>query len=126
MIQWVTENTRFREDKPSRLDLLFTKGIDLEKDIYYECPFESNDHMILEIKMKGRDIEVKQDESYKKKRRNYGKVKYTEIQIAKRNLLERLKKVQFSPKKYRYLEWTEGSGDNSKECTSTEGKNTQI
>ena len=31
MIQWVTENTRFRgEDKPSRLDLLLTKGINLE------------------------------------------------------------------------------------------------
>ena len=39
--------------------------------------------------------------------------------IAKRSLLERYKKVQFSPKKYRYLEWTEGRGDNGKECTST-------
>ena len=27
------------------------------------------------------------------------------------------KKVQFSPKKYRYLEWTEGRGDNGNECT---------
>ena len=37
MIQWVAENTRFRgENKPSRLDLLFTKGINLEKDINYE------------------------------------------------------------------------------------------
>ena len=28
MIQWVTENTRFRrEHKPSRMDLLFTKRI---------------------------------------------------------------------------------------------------
>ena len=32
MIQWVTENTRFRgESKPSRLDLLFYKEINLEK-----------------------------------------------------------------------------------------------
>ena len=31
------------------------------------------------------------------------------------------------PKKilYRYLEWTEGRGDNDKECTSTEGKTGQ-
>ena len=36
------------------------------------------------------------------------------------------KKVQFSLKKYRYLEWTEGRGDNDKECTSTEGKAGQI
>ena len=42
--------------------------------------------------------------------------------IAKRNWLERYKKVQFFPKKYRYLEWTERRGDNGKECTSTEGK----
>ena len=28
MIQWVTENTKFRgENKPSKLDLLFIKGI---------------------------------------------------------------------------------------------------
>ena len=46
--------------------------------------------------------------------------------IAKRNLLELYKKVQFSRKKYRYLEWTEGRGDNGKECTSTEGKTEQI
>ena len=42
------------------------------------------------------------------------------------NLLERCKKVQFSPKKYRYLEWTEGRGDNGNKCTSTEGKTRQI
>ena len=46
--------------------------------------------------------------------------------IAKRNLLELYKKVQFSPKKYRYLEWTEGRGDNGKTCISTEGKMGQI
>ena len=28
--------------------------------------------------------------------------------------------------KYRYLEWTEGRGDNGKECTSTEGNTVQI
>ena len=35
-------------------------------------------------------------------------------------------KKQFSPKNYRYLEWTKGRGDNGKECTSTEGKTGQI
>ena len=76
MIQWVIENTRFREDKPSRLDLLFTKGIDLEKDIDYECPFGRSDHVVLEIEIKG-DMKDKQEESYKKKRRNYAKANYT-------------------------------------------------
>ena len=40
---------------------------------------------------------------------------------AETNLLERYRIILFSPKKYRYLEWTEIGGDNGKECTSTEG-----
>ena len=53
-IQWITDYTRYREeDKPSRLDLLFTKRINLEKDINYECPFGRNDHVVLEIDIKG-------------------------------------------------------------------------
>ena len=44
----------------------------------------------------------------------------TQENIAKRNLLQWYKKVQFSPKKYRYLEWTEGRGNNGKECTTEE------
>ena len=76
MIQWVTENTRFRgKNKPSWLNLLFTKGMNLEKDINYECPFGRSDHMVLKIEIKG-DIKDKQEESYKKKR-NYAKVNYT-------------------------------------------------
>ena len=46
--------------------------------------------------------------------------------IAKRNLLERYKKVKFPPKKYRYLEWTERRGDNGKESTTTEQQTGQI
>ena len=46
--------------------------------------------------------------------------------LVKAICLNNTKKVQFFPKKYRYLEWTEGRGDNGKECTSTEGKTGQI
>ena len=68
MIQWVTANTIFRgKDKPPRLDLLFTKGIILETDINYECPFGRSDHVILEIQIKA-DIKDKQGESYKKRK----------------------------------------------------------
>ena len=38
--------------------------------------------------------------------------------IEKKSLLEQYKKVQFSPKKYRYFDWTKGRGDNDKECAS--------
>ena len=49
------------------MDLLFTKEISLEEDIYYECPFRRSDHVFLEIEIKG-DIEDKQEE-YKKKKK---------------------------------------------------------
>ena len=57
--------------------------------------------------------------------RRKGEARNLRTQEIKRNLLERYKKVQFSPKKYRYLEWTERRGDNGKECTKTEGKTGQ-
>ena len=77
MIQWVNKNKRHRgEDKPSRWDLLFTKRINLEKDINYECPFGRTDHVVLEIKIK-EYMENKQEESYKKKGRKYAKANYT-------------------------------------------------
>ena len=43
-------------------------------------------------------------------------------QLQKGICLNNTKKVQFSPRKYRYLEWTGGRGYNGKKCTSTEGK----
>ena len=65
MIQWVIDYTGFREkDKTSRLDLLFTKEINLDKDINYECLFGMKDHVVLEIEIKG-NMEDKQKESYK-------------------------------------------------------------
>ena len=41
MIQWITDDTNYRrEDKPSRLEKkMLTKGINIEKNINYECPF---------------------------------------------------------------------------------------
>ena len=52
IIQWVTENTRFREDKLSRLELLFTKGINLEKDINYKFPFGRSDHVVWKLRLR--------------------------------------------------------------------------
>ena len=43
--------------------------------------------------------------------------------IAKRNSLNRHKKYTISQKKYRYLERTEGKGDNGKECIEGRGDN---
>ena len=100
MIQWVTENTRFRrEDKPSRLDLLFTKGIKLEKDINYKCPFGRSDHVVLEIEIKG-DIEDKQEESCKKKRKNYAKANDTAIKFFNETDWMKIKELNDVQEKY--------------------------
>ena len=40
MKQWVTENTRYRGENETRLELVLTKGIDLPKEINYDCHSE--------------------------------------------------------------------------------------
>ena len=79
MIQWVTDCTKYREDKSSRLDLLFTKGINLKKDINHECPFGRSDHVGLEIAINR--IEDKLEKSYIKKRRNYAKTNHCNEEV---------------------------------------------
>ena len=59
MIQWVTDNRRYIDDKTSRLDLLFCQRNISGKDKNYECPFGRSDHVVLEIEIK-LDIEDKQ------------------------------------------------------------------
>ena len=44
------------------------------------CPFGRSDHADLEIEIK-EDMEDKQEESYKKKRKNYAKANYTAIKF---------------------------------------------
>ena len=51
--------------------------------------------------------------------RGHKKILYEEI------CLKDAKKYSFSQRSI-YLEWTEGIGDNDKECTPTEGKTRQI
>ena len=58
MMQWITDYTRCKI-----------------KDINYECPFGSSNHMVLEIEIND-DIEDKQEDlEEKKKKRNYAKFK---------------------------------------------------
>ena len=70
MIQWITHHIRYKEDKSSILDQLFTKAINLELNKF------GSDHVILKIEIK-RYMEDKQEELFKKKRSNYAKSNYT-------------------------------------------------
>ena len=72
MKQWVQENTRYRGDnEPSRLDLVFSKGLELTKDIDYICPLGKSDHVVLEMEI---ETDTKRrNEEHKKIRRNFRK-----------------------------------------------------
>ena len=54
----------------------------------------------------------------------FGKADGLEIlsRKSKKELARMLQKIQFSPEKYRYLEWTEERGNKGKKCTSTARK----
>ena len=52
----------------------------MEKNIVSIASFKA-DHVVLEIEVKGGDIDVKQEESYKEKMGNHAKANYTEISI---------------------------------------------
>ena len=97
MVQWVNEDTRYRgEDRPSRLDLVFTKEVELAKDIVFDCPFGKSDHVILEIEMEG--VTEERDETHRKKRRNFAKANFPELRNFFEQInwkeIERLKSVQ--------------------------------
>lgn len=45
MMQWVRLPTRCRgDDTPARLDLVFTKGVELRDEVEHVCPLGKNDH----------------------------------------------------------------------------------
>lgn len=79
IMQWVIEDSRYRgEGEPSRLDLMFTKGIDLAKDIEYQCPIRKNNHVMLEMVTRG-DSEVERDKSHKKNRHSYAEATFNDF-----------------------------------------------
>ena len=76
MTQWVKETTRCRgEDDPARLDLVFTRGLYLRKDIEHECPLGKSDHNILEFEL---DLNIDSTQTNKddEGRLNYNKANY--------------------------------------------------
>ena len=91
----INDHTKYREeDKHHDRTYYLLRKI----DINHECPFGSSDHVVLEIDIK-RDIEDKQEESYKKKSRNYSLANYTTTKFF--NGTDRTKKKKKKKKKKR-------------------------
>lgn len=62
------------DDKPSKLDIIFTKNLGLDEGVSHGCPLEENDHELLEMKiLEGYEY---REEAYKERRRNYAEADY--------------------------------------------------
>ena len=73
MTQWIGENTRFKGDEEaSRLDLLFTKELDIIDEVKYQCPLGKSDHLLIEFELSS-SIIGNRSENYKSGRYNYRK-----------------------------------------------------
>lgn len=65
MIQWVKDAARYKRDyNPSRFYLIFTKRLDLKRDVSYISPFRKSDHVIMKMEVM-RETERDQGENYK-------------------------------------------------------------
>ena len=80
MTQWVKQETRCRgEEEPARLDLLFTKELDVAGDVVHEVPLGKSDHEVLRMEIDEKS-EENGTEDHKKERRNYYKARYRDMQ----------------------------------------------
>lgn len=81
LIQWVKETTRFRgDDQPSRLDLVFTKGIEILDKMVYKNPLGKSDHALIEFEIY--DIKKRGEEGT----RIEGKFDYGKADLGKMNI----------------------------------------
>ena len=76
MTQWVRLPTRCRgDDTPARLDLVFTKGVELRDEVEHVCPMGRSDHDVLKF-----NLDVEKDvgtiKEYKEDRLNYARADY--------------------------------------------------
>ena len=70
LTQWIDCETRFRgSDNPSRLDLVFTSDPECIETVSYECPLGKSDHVLIEISLSGKRVELQ--ENYKLERYRY-------------------------------------------------------
>ncbi|MPC72693.1 hypothetical protein E2C01_067005 [Portunus trituberculatus] len=74
MDQWV-ELTRYREEKPSLLDLEFTKKPEAPPSIQHLSPMGRSDHVTLEWEIQEEDG-ISYTEDNKKERSNYARVDF--------------------------------------------------
>ncbi len=77
-MQCVKESTRLQGNKePVRLDLAFTKELEIVEDMTYQSPLGKSDHMLIEFKLGVEDI--KEGEDHKEGTLNFSKTNFVGI-----------------------------------------------
>ncbi|MPC61467.1 hypothetical protein E2C01_055539 [Portunus trituberculatus] len=79
LTQWVRHPTRgWQGDTPSRLDLIFTKGVQLRQGIEHECPLRKSDHELLKFFLDV-GLRVENGDGYKEENLNYARARYNDL-----------------------------------------------
>ncbi len=78
MTQWIKENIIYREEEPSRLNLVLSKEADIIEDMNYNCPLGKSDHVMIRFCIKEKREESR-CEDYRNERFNYGKTNFEQM-----------------------------------------------
>ncbi len=66
MTQWIDCDNRFSgSGKPSRLDFVFTKDMEIIETIHYDSPLGKSDHLLMKFNLKNENVAT--DEIHKVK-----------------------------------------------------------
>ncbi|XP_076031661.1 uncharacterized protein LOC143019653 isoform X1 [Oratosquilla oratoria] len=79
MTQWVSENTRYRNnEEPLKLDLIFTTEPEIVDKIQYKTPIGKSDHVLIETVLK-EEIDMERNEKHRKGRLMYNKTDFAKL-----------------------------------------------
>ncbi|MPC66211.1 hypothetical protein E2C01_060357 [Portunus trituberculatus] len=79
LTHWVRHPTRGRQgDTPSRLDLIFTKRVQVGQGIEHECPLGKSDHELLKFCLDV-GLRVKNEDGYKEEHLNYARARCNDL-----------------------------------------------
>ncbi len=63
LTQWVTDDTRFRENEaPSRLNLIFTKEQEIVEDLKCINPIGKSDHVLIQFTVMDNNLSIRKED----------------------------------------------------------------
>ncbi|MPC81113.1 hypothetical protein E2C01_075714 [Portunus trituberculatus] len=111
--QWVKYPTRsWQGDTLSRLDLIFTKGVQLGKGIEHECSLGKSDNELLKFYLDV-GLRVENGNGYKEEYLNFAKVRYNDLRRYFGNVFTVYQEVSIQSKYDKFMEIYNKAVENS-------------